>query len=487
MSLKKEAAKGFAWVAVEYVGQQVLQAVLFIVLARLLTPEDFGLTAMLMVFFSVSQSFIDSGMGQALIRQKEITDQDRATVFWFNLLLSVLFYLLLFFTAPYIASFYKEPKLTELTRVMGLAVIFFGIGIVQRSELTQQLQFKKQAYAQIPAMLISGVISVLMAFLGYGVWALVSQYLLLALLSSIFLWILKPSKILFAWNKDSFSRLFGFGYKLLLSGLLNTVFSNVYKLVIGKFFMAATLGFYVQAKKMQELASNSLIGVIQKVTYPLLAKAGTNPERLKRGYRMVIQSSSFVIFPCLILLILLGEPVILYVLGEKWLPSVPFLQLVCISGMLLHLHAINLNVLKVLGRSDLFLKLEIIKKINITIAVIIGLQYGIYGLLISQVISSYVALFINSYYTVKFLDYSYREQGADVLKVLLLSVPMAAAVLLLQQVFSVSSLLVLLIYIFIAGFIYLAGALLFRTSVSAMIFDVLNPYLPRKIKNIFHL
>lgn len=487
MSLKNQAAKGLFWVAIERLGQQLLQTIIFIVLARLLTPEDFGLIAMLMIFFAIAQSLLDSGMGQALIREKEITDQDRSTVFWFNLFISIAFYGLLYTSAPFIAEFYERSELISLTRVMGLAVLFFGVAIVQRSELTQQLEFKKQAYAQIPAVVIAGVVSVTMAFKGFGVWALVAQYLLVAICSSIALWIVQPANIRLQFDKESFTKLFGFGYKLLLSGLLNAVYQHIYKLVIGKYFVATTLGFYTQAKKLQELVSQNFVGIIQKVTYPLLAKAGTEPARLKRGYRQVVQTSSFVIFPGIILLMMFAEPILRFVLGEKWVPATNFLQIVCLSGILHHLHSINLNVLKVLGRSDLFLKLEVIKKINITVAIFIGIRFGIYGLLIGQVISSYIALFINSWYTARFLDYSLLEQLEDVFYVLLLSSPMIVVLAISMVFIPVSSLWILIGYIILAALIYIVGNLLYRSQVVDTLLGMLHPYLPKKIKNFLSI
>ncbi|PKD44657.1 lipopolysaccharide biosynthesis protein [Rhodohalobacter barkolensis] len=487
MSLKVEASKGVLWVAVERFGQQILQAVIFIILARLLTPEDFGLVAMLIIFFAISKSFIDSGMGQALIREKEITDQDRSTVFWFNLLLSFLFYGLLYISAPWIASFYERPELIELTRVMGLSIIFFGVAIVQRSEMTQQLEFKKQAFAQVPAVFIAGIVSISMAYIGFGVWSLVAQYLLFAFFSSVALWILQPAKILFSFNKESFDRLFSFGYKLLLSGLLATTYQHIYKLVIGKFFPASILGFYTQAKEMQQIVSQNLTSVIQKVSYPLLSKIADDKKRIKEGYRKVVQSTSFIIFPSMLILIFFAEPIMEYVLGVQWIPAAPFLQILCISGALYHLHAINLNVLKVFGRSDLFLKLEIIKKVNITLAILIGLQFGIYGLLIGQVISSYVALFINTWYTAKFLDYSISEQSVDVLKVLGLSVPMTVIVVSLTIIYPIHSLIMLIGYLFLSASIYLIGNLIYRTEIVQMVLEMAAPFLPKKIKTILHV
>ncbi len=487
MSLKTQASKGFIWVAIERFGQQILQSVIFVILARLLSPEDFGLVAMLMIFFEVGQTFVDSGMGQSLIRKEEITDQDRSTVFWFNLLVSFIFYGLIYMGAPYIADFYSRPELIDLTRVMGLSIIFFGIAIIQRSEMTQQLQFKKQAYAQIPAMVIAGTLSIIMAYNGYGVWALATQYLLVAFCSSLILWMLQPSVIEFKFNKNSFNELFGFGYKLLISGIISTIYQHVYKLVIGKYFLASTLGYYTQAKKMQDLASKNLVGIIQKITYPLLAKAGKEPERLKRGYRQVIQLSSFLIFPGILLLIILAEPIVVFVLGPQWAPSIPFLQIVCVSGILYHLHSINLNILKVLGRSDLFLKLEIIKKVNTTIAILIGLQFGIYGLLIGQVISSYIALIINTYYTAKFLDYTIAEQAKDVLKVLLLSFPMVLTIGSLSYFFPAKSVVFLILYLGLAGAIYTVGNLIIKPEIVRILVSLFGNKIPLKIKTLFQL
>ncbi len=484
MSLKAQASKGVLWVAVEQFGQQALQIIIFIVLARLLTPADFGLVAMLMIFFAISQSFISSGLGSALIREKVITDQDRSTVFWFNLLLSLFFYGILYAGAPFIAEFYNRVELTNLTRVMGLAVIFYGVAIVQRSEMTQQLEFKKQAFAQIPSVFIAGVVSITLAYLDFGVWALVSQYLLIAACSSIALWVIQPANIKFRFSKESFNRLFGFGYKLLLSGILNTTYLHVYKLVIGKFYEAATLGFYTQADKLKDLVSKNLTSIIQKVTYPLLSKANGDNVRLKRGYRQIIQTSSFVIFPGMVLLIILAKPVLVYVLGEQWEPAIPFLQIVCISGILYHLHAINLNVLKVLGRSDLFLKLEIIKKVNTTIAIVIGLPFGIYGLLIGKVISSYIALFINTWYTADFLNYSIKEQVVDVFKVLVLSVPMIMILIIVSLIKPAESLFMLLFYILLSILVYIFTNLYFRTTIVNTLLEMINPYLPKKLKQL---
>lgn len=487
MSLKRQAATGFFWVAIERFGQLFLQAILFVILSRLLSPDDFGLIAMLMIFFAISQSFIDSGMGQALIRQTHISDKDRSTVFWFNMLLSMLFYLFLYVSAPYIAKFFKQPQLIALTRVLGLSIIFFGITVVQRAELTHKLNFKTQAYATIPAFAIAGLASVILAYTGFGVWSLVAQYLLLAVFSSLFLWLMRPIKILMRWDRDSFTRLFGFGYKLLLSGLINTVYIHIYKLVIGRLFSSGVLGFYTQAQKMRDMVTQGLMSVIDKVSYPLLSKSKDNIEQLKQNYRKMIKVSSFVVFPSILSMMLLAEPIVVHTLGVKWQPSAIYLQLICTHGILYHLHAINLNALKVLGRSDLFLRLEIIKKINITIAILISMPFGIFGLLIGQIISSYFALFINSFYTVKFLRYSYFQQGRDIVEILLLSLPLVIFIYCFQNLFEINSLLVLILCLVSGGGVYVVTGFAVKSATFTLIFDTLQAYLPKSLKRKHHL
>ncbi|MCC5937202.1 MAG: lipopolysaccharide biosynthesis protein [Lunatimonas sp.] len=482
MSLKKEAGKGIIWVAAERFGQQLIQIVIFIVLARLLSPTEFGLVAMVMIVFEVSQSFIDSGMGQALIRERSITDIDRSTVFWLNILLSGLFYILIYFTATLVADFYDQPDLILLIRVMGLSVFSSGLSIVQRAEMTQRMEFKKQAIAQIPAVLVAGIVSILLAYFGAGVWSLVAQYLLVSMIGAIVLWKVNPIRIRFIFNISAFKRLFGFGYKLLLSGLLATIFNNIYKLVIGKLYAASTLGLYTQAKKIKDLASLNLISVIQKVTYPLLAKTRDNPDRLRVAYRQIILVSSYVIVPLMVFLIVFAAPIMEYVLGPQWIEATSFLQLICISGALFHLHSINLNLLKVYGRSDLFLKLEVYKKIIISIALLIGVQFGIYGVLIGQVISSYISLFINTYYTSKFLKYSVFQQVFDVLKVGLFSFPMAVVLLAGVFFFSVNSLAALIAYIGLGFLVYVLTSLYFRGESFNYILSIAQPYIPIKLK-----
>lgn len=419
MGLKQKAVGSALWVAFERFSQKGLNAVVFIILARVLEPSDFGLIGMIVIFFTVSQSLVDSGMGQALIRKKVITDLDRSMVFWYNIGFSAMLYVVLFASAPSIASFYDSPQLVSLIRVMGLSLFIFGVTVVQRAELTQQLAFKKMAFAQVPAIIVSGLVSVGMAFSGFGVWSLVTQSLLHTALQSLVLWIQYPRGIRFVWSKSSFDEMFGFGLRLSISSILNSVFNDINKLVIGKFFSADALGFYTQSSKMQDLTTRNFVTIIQRVTYPLLSKADSTTEKLKAGYRQVLLFTSYAVYPMSLTLIILADPIVHLLLGSKWATVATVLQITGISGLAFHIHAINLNVLKVLGRTDLHLKLEVIKKLVLVSSIVIGLQFGFEGLLWAQVGSSMIGLVINTWYTRKLLDYGIEEQLKDIFFVFL--------------------------------------------------------------------
>jgi len=475
MSLAEKSLSGFFWSFGSNVGTRVTALVVGIILARLLTPADFGLVAMLYIFFQISHSFVNSGFSQALIREKEISEEDKSTTFYVNILVSLLFYFLLWIAAPLIASFYQQPKLLWLTRFMGLSVIFNALTIVQSALLTQELNFKSLSYVEIGTNVITGGVAITLAFRGFGVWALAVNYVLRTFIRSIFFWIINPWKPIGFINKKSFKKLFGFGSKLLASGLIETTYQNIYKLIIGKFFTASILGFFTQAQNLKNNASQGIVSSLQRVTYPILSKIKNEPERLKSGYRKIIQVTSFFVFPAMIGLAITAKPLIVTLMGEKWLPAVSMLQILCFSGILYHFHAINLNVLKVVGRSDLFLKLEVIKKINITIAIVIGLQFGIWGLLIGQVISSYIALYINMYYTSTFINYSTGEQILDVLPLLLLNIPMIAILELINW-FGFQNIGLQLILMIVAGVLtYGLTSIIYKTPPAKIVMDLLGP------------
>jgi O-antigen/teichoic acid export membrane protein len=484
MSLAQRALGGFFWTAIERFGGQGIQFLVLIVLARMLTPEEFGLVAMVMVFFALSQTLISSGFAQALIREKKISEEDKATTFFLNLFLAVVMFIVLWFSAPAIAIFFEQPMLVELVRFMSFTLFFFSVTIVQRAVFTQELRFKNMMYIEIASSVLTGILAVTLAVLGYGVWALAVKFVAISFFNTVFYYISNPWMPQSFIHKASLKKLFSFGSSLMISGILNTAFTNLYKIVIAKFFAAATLGFYVQAMNFRDMFSKHLVNTLQKVTYPILSKTNDDLERLKLGYRKIIQVTSFFIFPALMGLGLVAEPLIQVTVGERWMQTVPMLQLLCISGMLYHLHAINLNILKVVGRTDLFLKLEIIKKVKMVIVVSITLPFGIWWLLIGQVLNSYSSLFINMYYTTTFLNYSIKDQFKDLLPIFAQTVPMVIVVFIIQQ--TVTSYPIVELFLMVAvGTIMYAATNYFSKSVPLQyVLLLLSPRIPylQKIK-----
>ncbi len=423
-ALRHKTITGIIWTFLEQIFRVGIQTITTIILAWFLLPEDFGLMAMIAVFFAIANSLMDSGFSHALIRKKEVSQTDYSTAFYTNLVLGLLVYALLFASAPFIASFYDEPRLIMLVRVVGLVVIINSFQLVQVADLTRKLNFKVQFKVALPSAIFSGVVAVSMAALGFGVWSLVAQMLISSFVATALYWIInkwRPSK---DFSIESLNEMFGFGSKLLASGLIDTAFQNVYVIIIGKLFSATLVGYYFFAQGIQQLVVIQLTGAVQKVTYPALSSIQDDNTALKAFYRRIIQVVTYIVFPCMIALVVLAKPLFSLMLKEDWLPAVPFLQLLCIAGLLYPLHAINLNILKVKGRSDLFLYLEIVKKLMIVTIILISVRFGIFGILIGQIVSSVLAYIPNSYFSIKLINYSVSEQFHDFIPTLLLSVTM---------------------------------------------------------------
>lgn len=469
MSLRKEALNAIPWVIFERFGEQTIQFVVLIVLARLLSPAEFGLIAMLTVVIAISRITIDSGMGQAIIRKDHISLEDRSTVFTFNLILSLVTYFLFYLILPWIAEFYNTQELIKFGRVLGLSFIFYSFTIVQRAELTQSHRFKDQAYAKIPAILISGIIAITMAYYNLGAWALIAHSLLFIIFNSIGLWLFNPVKIRLKIYSKSFKELFGFSSNLLLSGLIVVSFKESYKLIIGKLYSANELGLYTQAKKIQEIFSTQIISVVRKLSYPILSKSKKDLEKLKKGYKEVLVTSSRLIFPLMFTTLILSEPIVEITLGEKWIKASIFLKILCVSGLIYHVNDINLNLLKVLGKSSLVLKLALIKYTIITISILVGIKFGIHGLVISQVISSYCNLFVNSFYTNRLINYSIIEQILDLLKSSLYCLPLIVILLLSSIYLEITSFLDLVLMTLAAIITYSSTMILFKDNINKLL------------------
>lgn len=426
-SLKNKAVHGAKWSFLDNIANLGVTFLVGLVLARLLTPEEYGIMAIIAIFIAISNTIIDSGFSNALIRKVHIERIDYNTVFFFNLAVSVVLYLLLFATAPVISQFFKEPILTDVLRVIGWVLVVNALGIIPRTILVRNIDFKTQTKVSVISSVTSGVVGIGMALTGWGVWSLVWQQLARQMLNSLFLWLF--CKWIPAWefSMRSFKEMFGFGYKLLLSGLIDTIYKNIYYVVIGRFYSSAQLGQYTRAEQFNTIFSSNLTSVVQRVSYPVLSSIQEEPERLREAYRRVIKLTMLVTFACMLGLAAVAKPLIIILIGEKWIPAVAFLQIICFSGMLYPLHAINLNILQVKGRSDLFLKLEIIKKIIAIGPITIGVFYGIEYMLLGSVFTSFVAYFLNSYYSAGLIHYPTKEQLKDVFPTFAVSLIVAAA------------------------------------------------------------
>lgn len=454
MSLKQKTVSGLLWSFVDTIAGQGLTFIVGIILARILSPREFGLIGMITVFIAVSESFINSGFSSALIRKKDCTNIDFSTVFYFNLAAGILFFLILFFTAPFIAGFFDEPKLKPIVQVLGIVLIIDSLTLIQRTILTKRIDFKLQARISVIASLGSGVIAIVMAYKGFGVWSLVAQRIAKQGLNSIFLWLWNRWKPLLVFSMQSFKELFGFGSKLLVSGLIDTLYRNIYYLIIGKFFSAQELGYYTRADEFQRIPSQNLNGIIGRVSYPVLASIQDDKLRLKNNYQKLIRSTMFITFILMLGMAAAAEPMIITLIGEKWRPSIIYLQMLSFVGMMYPLHALNLNMLQVSGRSDLFLKLEVIKKILAIPTIVIGVIWGIKIMILGMMVNTLVAYYLNSYWSGRFIGYSFKQQVVDILPSFGLALTMAIFVYILGTFLPFSYLWVLIIQI-IAGALFI--------------------------------
>ena len=412
-SLRNKTIKGTFWSAADAFLGQGITFVVGIVLARLLSPEEYGMIGICLIFTTILNGIVDSGFSNAIIRKKEATNDDYNTMFITNMVVSIVLYALLYFSAPLISSFF-QMELTAIVRVIGLVLIINGLSLTQQTNLTKKIDFKTKTKASIISAILSGAVGIGMAYAGFGVWALVSQLLSKQIVYTIALWILNRWMPNFHFSVESFKYMWGFGWKLLVSGLLDRIWAQMYQVVVGKFYSPATLGQYTRGREYANIFSANITSIVQRVTYPVLAEVQDEKERMLAAYRKVIKITMFVTCVCMISLGAVAEPLIYCLIGEKWHQAATFLPLICISMSLYPLHAINLNMLQVQGRSDIFLYLEIIKKIIAIGPLCIGIFFDIYWMLVGSLFTGIICFFLNSYYTGKKLGYSSWKQLKDV-------------------------------------------------------------------------
>lgn len=427
-NLKDKTVKGMGWSAIDNFAKMGIQFVVGIILARLLSPDEYGLIGILTIFISLFTFICDSGFTNALIRKKDIQDIDYSTVFYVNLGLSLFMGIALFLCAPLIANFFARQELVALTQVMSVIVVINALAIVQRARMTRNVDFKTQTKVTLLSVTVSGVIGITCAYLGFGVWALVIQQIIAQSLTTFSFWLFNRWMPKLEFSIESFKEMWSFGWKLLVSGLIDTAWKEIYQVVIGKCYTPATLGLYTRSKHFTDMFSTNINNIIQRVSYPVLSSIQDDRSRLKLAYKRVIKATMLPTFVLMLGLAATAKPMILFLLGEKWIECVPFIQLICFSAMLYPLHSLNLNMLQVQGRSDLFLKLEIIKKIIAIGPILLGIFVDIYWMIGGGILTGVFSYYLNAYYSGPYLDYSIKEQVYDILPSFTIAAVMAIIV-----------------------------------------------------------
>lgn len=419
MDLVKQSVNGIIWTFIDMFINKGAFFLTTLYLARIIGPEEFGLIGMIALFISIGNTLIESGMSTSLLRTRDLSNEDYSTVFITNILVSVFIYILLFAASPYIAHFYRQPSLSSFLRVYSLGFILYSLRSIHNVKLIRELQFKKITYLSLPGNIFSVIISLYVAKNGYGIWSMAILFLINQIITTILFWVLITWSPSLDFNFMKFKYHFKFGYKLVLSALLNTLFENINNILIGKFYNIQLLGFYDRAYALNNYPASLLSGIVMKVSMPAFAIIKEDRETLKNVYTKTIQIAFLISASSYAVAAYLAEPIIKLILGIEWLNAIPIFQILAISFALYPIHSLNINLLSLYGRSDLFLKLEVIKKITLVILVIIGFKYGIYGLVWCNVINSFLALLINTYYNERLLNYSTINQLLDLLPTIL--------------------------------------------------------------------
>lgn len=411
--LRSQSISGMKWSAIERFAVQGIQFVIGLILARLLTPSDYGIIGMLAIFMAISQTIIDSGFSKALIQKQDRTEIDFSTAFFFNIVVGLICYSILFLASPYIASFFNEPVLKDVLRILAINLFLNSLAVVPVAKLSIKVDFKTQSKASIISTVLSGALGIVLAYRGVGVWALVAQSVSHSFVNVVLLWYLLKWKPQWKYSWESFRKLFSYGGNILVAGIISTIYANINTLVIGKFYTPKDLGYFTRGQQFPSLLSTNLTAIVQRVTFPILSKIQNDDNRLASVYRDYIKISSLGIFFLLIFLSSIAEPLVTFLLTDKWINAVIYLQVFCYALMFDHICAINLNLLYVKGKTNLVLRLEIIKKSLAFVILISSIPFGVFAICLSQVIYTQVAVYINTYYTGKLLNLGYLKQMND--------------------------------------------------------------------------
>ncbi len=478
MSIQKKAISGIGWTFLEQFGSKAIGFIVQIILARLIAPEEFGLLGMILIFNAVGNSLSDSGMSQSLIRSDKPDEKDFSTVFTMNFAISLLLYLVFWFIAPLISEFYDQARLTNLIRVYSLVIVINSLFTIQKTRLTYELNFKYQMKAQLPALVLAGITGILLAYLDFGVWALVYMEIVTGLALTVIYFHRTRWMPKMKFYRHKLKEHFNFGYKLTLAGILSRIVSNIFPMIIGKYFSAAMVGYYTRAATMKEFPVATISGTLDKVFYPLFSKIKNDKNKLKNAYQRAQILVLLVLSTIMLLLILTAHPLFGVLLGEQWLSAVPYFQLLCITGIFYPINKYNSNILKIKGRTDLYLKMAVITQVTLILGIILTVRYGIIPLILSQVVNTFFATLVNIHYANKFIDYSFKEQFKDVFKTILpglISFGIVFSFFELNTVFdNINYIIELLILGSIFLFILMTIHLLFKTQAMKELFNLIK-------------
>lgn len=474
MNLARKTIVGVVWNLLEHVLRRGIDVGVTILLAYFLTPHDFGLLAMMAVFLSLGATLMESGLKQALIRLKQPKQVDLSTAFYTNIVFGLAAYLLLFTSATFIAKFYQQQELVALIRVAAVGVVINSLQLVQVAILNRNLDFKVLLHVNLPSTVLSGCAAVALSYMGLGVWSLVVQMLLSSFFITLLLWFRNIWRPTLEFSFKSLKSLYGFGFNIFLSGVLEITFKNMYVVIIAKFFHSNVVGWYFFTERVKDLVIGQLVSSIQTVTYPALSTMGEDRVRLKEGYRKIVVITSFLLFPLILFIAALAQPVFELLLPVKWWPATTYLQLMLLAGVLIPIHTINLNILLVKGRSDLFLYLELMKKSMLVLIFWISFKYGVVGILIGQIVSSILAYVPNAFFSFSLIGYNIKEQLRDFLPPLIVASVVAVVIYRLQLWLDWSPLLKLVVLGILAIFLYIASARHLRLGAYRLVWDIVR-------------
>lgn len=477
-SLKSKVISSLFWKFLERLGTQGIQFVVSIILARLLLPSDYGVVSMILVFTAIANVFVQNGFSTALIQKKDADDCDFSSVFYVSFLIAIVCYGIIYFMAPYVADFYNMNEITSILRVISLTLFFGAINSVQNAKISRDMKFKKLFFSSLGAIIVSGTTGIVLAYLGYGAWALVWQQLSNAIATTIILWFTSGWKPKFMFSFSKIKSLFSYGWKILCSSLIDTIYQNIYNLVIGKFYNSKTLGNYNKGEQFPKLIAVNVDGAISSVMLPAYSKEQDSKEKLKKMVRRSIVTSSLLIFPMMFGLAAVSESVVKILLTDKWLGCVPYMQLLCIVYALYPINTANLQAIKAVGKSDYYLKLEIIKKVIGIAVLILTVKDGVYVMTLGQVGVAILSTFINSYPNRKLLNYNYIEQLKDIFPNLIISIVMFVIVYLIGNI-NLNVYLLLTIQITVGVIVYFALVKVFKLES----YEYLIKLVPDKFKS----